>query len=26
LGWKAKTSLNDGIALAYRDFLQRSHD
>ena len=26
LGWKAKTSLNDGIVLAYRDFLQRSHD
>ena len=26
LGWKAKTLLNDGIALAYRDFLQRSYD
>ena len=24
LGWKAKTSLSDGIAFAYEDFLQRN--
>jgi hypothetical protein len=23
LGWKAKTSLREGIALAYKDFLEK---